>query len=280
MSSALQHFTADDGETLFLRVAGHGQPVVLLHGWTQSHAEWWWCQAELAKRHRVFAWDARGHGGHPLRSGALPTIERMARDLRNLLEHYALDRAVLVGHSMGALTIWEYVRLFGTVHLAKICLIDQSPRLLTDAQWPHGIYGDFGAERAGSFLESLHEDFAEAVLRFGAYGRNVRAREKYEQNARGWQRVREQLQALDPVPLIEIWKSLSAADYRDVLEHIDVPSLLVFGGESNFYGPEAARYVRDRIPEAVLHIYEGTDHSPHQWERERFLRDLTAFIDA
>jgi pimeloyl-ACP methyl ester carboxylesterase len=40
-----------------------------------------------------------------------------------------------------------------------------------------------------------------------------------------------------------------------------------------------ARFVANQIPNAVLHIPEGTDHSPHQWQQERFARDLMAFID-
>jgi len=56
--------------------------------------------------------------------------------------------------------------------------------------------------------------------------------------------------------------------------------MLVYGGQSNFYSNDAARYVAREIPDAILHIYEGTDHSPHQWQRERFARDLLHFIDA
>jgi len=33
------------------------------------------------------------------------------------------------------------------------------------------------------------------------------------------------------------------------------------------------------LPAGLLHIYEGTDHSPHQWQRERFVRELMAFIE-
>jgi pimeloyl-ACP methyl ester carboxylesterase len=90
--------------------------------------------------------------------------------------------------------------------------------------------------------------------------------------------VREALRQLHPAPLIEVWNSLAAADYRDVLEAIDVPALLIHGGQSNFYGRETARFVGDRIRQAVLHIYEDADHSPHQGERERFMRDLVLFI--
>jgi pimeloyl-ACP methyl ester carboxylesterase len=252
--------------------------VVLLHGWTSSHQEWFPFVGELQKHHRVFRWDARGHGGHALSTPAAPTAPRMARDLLNLLDHYGLEKAGVVGHSMGALTTWQFIRDYGTARLSRIALIDQSPRLVTDTGWRLGIYGDFAPERSAAFVAALREDFAESVLRLTAHGLNARAREKYAENAKGWQRSREQLRAQFADPLVACWQSLVEADYRDVLETIDVPALLIYGGESNFYHADTAHYVASRIPQAVLHIYEGTDHSPHQWQRERFVADLLAFF--
>lgn len=251
----------------------------MLHGWTSSQQEWFPFIAELSARHRVFRWDARGHGGHPLGEHQPPTVERMARDLRNLLEHFNLTQAAAVGHSMGALTLWQYIRDFGTDRLSRLCFIDQSPKLLTDASWPHGIYGDFDQAKSGELISWLQQDFAEAVLKLTAFGLNQRAREKYLAGAGGWKRSRASLRAQDPGPLIECWKSLTAADYREVLRRINIPSLLVYGGESNFYSGETARYVASQIPNAILHIYEGTDHSPHQWQRERFTRELISFFN-
>ena len=43
------------------------------------------------------------------------------------------------------------------------------------------------------------------------------------------------------------------------------------GSESHFYSVELGEYVRDRIPNSQLHLYEGADHSPHLGQRERFL---------
>ena len=180
---------------------------------------------------------------------------------------------------MGALTLWEYIRSHGTRRLTRLCFIDQSPKLETDAGWRLGIYGDFDRERSRRFIADLHDDFAETVLRLSAHGLNHRAREKYQQNARGWQKSRDALRALDPAPLIATWESLTAADYRDVLERIDIPTLLVFGAQSNFYRPETAEYLRARIRGSALRVYEGTDHSPHQWQRERFARELLEFVD-
>lgn len=275
----MTHFSADDGTRIHLQISGEGSPVVMLHGWTSSHQEWFPFLAALQAKHRVYRWDARGHGGHADDPLTPPTAERMARDLHNLLEHYQLENVCAVGHSMGALTLWQYIRDFGTARIGKLCFIDQSPKLMTDDDWSHGIYGDFGPDKAGEMMNWLHEDFAEAVLKLTALGLNARAREKYLANASGWQRSRNALSAQRPGPLIDCWASLTAADYRDVLEHIDKPALLIYGGESNFYTADTARHVASRIPEAVLHIYEGTDHSPHQWQRERFANDLLTFIE-
>lgn len=273
----MTHFAADDGERIHVRIAGEGPPVVLLHGWTSSSAEWHPFLPGLTAHHRVFRWDARGHGGHALLTRTPPTVQRMARDLANLLEHYGLDQVTAVGHSMGALTLWQYLRDFGSGRLARLCLIDQSPRLVTDTEWAHGIYGDFDRDRADRFLTELRDDFAEAVLRLGAHGLNPRARQKYEENAPGWAKARAALRAQAPAPLIDCWHSLTEADYRDVLERIDVPTLLIYGGESNFYHTATAHYVAERIPRAVLRLFDGCDHSPHQWQRERFVRELLDF---
>ncbi|MEZ5584401.1 MAG: alpha/beta fold hydrolase [Candidatus Competibacteraceae bacterium] len=62
----------------------------------------------LADHYRVFCWDARGHGGSLTQDS--PNMARMARDLHQLITHYDLQQAVLLGHSMGALTVWEYIR--------------------------------------------------------------------------------------------------------------------------------------------------------------------------
>ncbi len=275
----MSHFFADDGAKIHVKISGEGSPIVMLHGWTSSHQEWLPFLGALSPKHRVYRWDARGHGGHPLTNENAATAQRMAQDLANLFDHYQLENVTAVGHSMGALTLWQYIRDFGTARLGKLCFIDQSPKLITDALWEHGIYGEFDQNKAQEMLSWLHDDFAEGVLKLTAFGLNLRAKEKYLNGASGWARSRAALQAQDPGPLIDCWTSLTAADYRDVLSQIDVPAMLVYGGESNFYRVDTAHYVARQIPNAILHIYEGTDHSPHQWQRERFANELMAFIE-
>lgn len=273
----MDHIFADDGEPIHFRVSGDGQPMVLLHGWTSTHRDWNPFVDAFAQAHRVFRWDARAHGGHALRTGSVPTVQRMARDLANLIEHFALDEVVVVGHSMGVLTLWQYLRDFGSQRIARAVFIDQSPKLVTDDEWHNGIYANFDWQRNVVFMRELERDFAEAVLRLGADGLNERARRRYLENGEAIELFRQRMRTLKAKPLIDCWASLTAADFREVLPRIDVPVQLIYGAESNFYTRETALFVRDSIPDAELHIYPGVDHAPHLWSRERFIADVLAF---
>lgn len=276
----MEHFRADDGEPIHYKSSGKGPALVLLHGWTSSHRDWNPFLEAFEAGHRVIRWDARGHGGHALQTRTAPTVARMARDLRQLIEYHDLQEVVAVGHSMGALTLWQYIRDFGCAQLSRLVLIDQSPKLLTDAQWPNGIYGDFSALRNERFMAELRQDFAEAVLRLVGEGMNEAARRNYLAQDPSVEAMRQRLRTLAAQPLIDCWASLAEADYRDVLARIDIPALLVHGGASNFYHRRTAHYVRDSTPSALLHIYDNVDHAPHLWERERFIEDVLAFVGA
>ena len=268
---------ASDGVDLALTVAGSGPPLFLLHGWTSSGAAWQPLLPALAECYQVFCPDARGHGDSRVAADSRPDVARLAADLEELLDHFGLARVMVAGHSMGALTLWQYAGDHGCDRLAGAVIIDQSPRLLTDGDWRLGIYGDFDRQQADELERQLADDFAEGVLRLIAHGRNSRARAGYERDSRGWQAMRASLRGLEPAPLVSIWRSLLAADYRDVQPQLNVPVWLAWGAESNFYSLDVARYLCDHLPDAGLSVYEGADHAPHLAEPVRFAADLLAF---
>lgn len=79
--------------------------VVLAHGWTCSTAFWAAQIRDLAADHRVIAYDQRGHGRSP--AGELCSTEALADDLEAVLAATLApgEKAVLVGHSMGGMTL-------------------------------------------------------------------------------------------------------------------------------------------------------------------------------
>ncbi|MER5752297.1 alpha/beta hydrolase [Streptomyces sp. NPDC002088] len=96
-----------DGARLHVEVHGPegAPPVVLAHGWTCSTAFWAAQIRELATGHRVIAYDQRGHGRSPA-SQACGT-DALADDLEAVLEATLAsgEKAVVVGHSMGGMTV-------------------------------------------------------------------------------------------------------------------------------------------------------------------------------
>ncbi|MFG2985276.1 alpha/beta fold hydrolase [Streptomyces sp. NPDC048258] len=96
-----------DGAQLHVEVHGdEGAPaVVLAHGWTCSTAFWAAQIRELAKDHRVIAYDQRGHGRSPAAWEHSTTA--LADDLVAVLAAALApgERAVVAGHSMGGMTV-------------------------------------------------------------------------------------------------------------------------------------------------------------------------------
>ena len=274
-----QVIRADDGEQIHVHVSGSGTPILLLHGWTANHASWAPLVAPLSQHFRLLRPDARAHGGHALTVNHEPDVKRLARDIINLLDHFEIERIAAVGHSMGALTLWQCLQDFGTERFSHLAFIDQSPKLMTDDTWNAGIYGDFDSARAQRLIDDLEADFVEAVLRLIAFGLNDKARETYLRNSSGWRAARDALRNNSPQSAIAIWKSLASADYRVVLPTIKVPTLLAYGTSSNFYPAETARFVASHMPQAKLSLYQGADHGPHLLQPDRFTRELVELIN-
>ncbi|MCL8013944.1 alpha/beta fold hydrolase [Streptomyces sp. AS02] len=78
-----------------------GPPLVLVHAGVGDSRMWDPVLPGLSARHRVIRYDARGFGRSPA-----PTVSyTQAEDLRSVLDHFELDRVVLVGSSMGGRTV-------------------------------------------------------------------------------------------------------------------------------------------------------------------------------
>src|SRR5579863_629325 len=80
--------------------AGHGTPVLLLHGFPLSSEIWAQQREPLATQYRVITPDLRGHGRSPAPAEGYE-MESLAGDLLALLDSLGIDRAVILGHSMG-----------------------------------------------------------------------------------------------------------------------------------------------------------------------------------
>jgi len=93
---------------------GAGVPVVLLHGYASDVEDQWVASGvlpRLAQRHRVIAFDARGHGRSGKPHDAKAYGAQMALDVARLLDHLGISQAHVVGYSMGAHIVAQLLTL-------------------------------------------------------------------------------------------------------------------------------------------------------------------------
>lgn len=93
-----------NGIDLYFKVSGHGDPLLLLHGWTQSSEFWSEYIDSYAKHFTVYAIDLRGHG----RTSEVTqdfTIEKSALDILGLMDYFQLKNVKAIGLSYGGLTL-------------------------------------------------------------------------------------------------------------------------------------------------------------------------------
>src|SRR5215475_5055872 len=96
--------------TLHYSEQGQGLPVVLLHGYPLSSAIWQTQQNGLSDHYRVITPDLRGHGQSPAPDGVYE-METMARDVLSLLDSLQVEKAAIMGHSMGGYVTFALWRL-------------------------------------------------------------------------------------------------------------------------------------------------------------------------
>jgi non-heme chloroperoxidase len=238
-----------------------GIPVLMLHGVTDSWRSFEPVLPHLPEDLRVVAVTQRGHGDAPKPEGPY-LIEDMARDAIDLLDEMEIERAVVVGHSMGS---WVTQRI----------LIDHPERVI-------------GAVLAGSFVGSPARDPAlVAAMRelanvpdpiTAAYAREWQ-QSTLERTIDAGQMdvfVRESLK-VPPRVWTEAFNGFAELDQGGELWDVRVPTLLVWGERDAFVPRETQDGLLEALEDARLEVYEGVGHAVH-WEQPlRFARDVAAF---
>ncbi|WP_375397818.1 alpha/beta fold hydrolase [uncultured Sphingomonas sp.] len=109
MHDALQRIALTTGVELDVQVAGSRDhpPVILLHGFPESHRTWRGVVPDLARDHFVIAPDQRGYARSSKPEGVeYYTPDRIVADLIALTDHFGIERFMLVGHDWGGAIAW------------------------------------------------------------------------------------------------------------------------------------------------------------------------------
>lgn len=126
------HWIDTEAGRIFARSHGSGPPLVLVHGFPQTHVQWHRIAPQLAEKFAVVALDLRGYGWSSAPRGdggkAVYSKREMARDVVAVMEKLGHVRFSLVGHDRGA-RVGYRLALDHPGRVDKLALLDILPTL-------------------------------------------------------------------------------------------------------------------------------------------------------
>ena len=267
--------TTKDGNRIYYKDWGRGQPVVFSHGWPLSSDAWEYQMVFLASHgYRCVAHDRRGHGrsSQPWDGNEMDTY---ADDLSAVVEALELRDAIHVGHSTGGGEVARYIGRHGTNRVAKAVLIGAVPPLMlrTSAN-PAGMPIEaFDQIRAG-VLADRSQFFKDLSGPF--YGAN-RPNAKVSQGLRDTFWLQGVLAGM--IGVVECIKAFSETDFTDDLKRFDVPTLIMHGDDDQIVPIGASAMLSSKLVKgAALKVYPGLPHGMCQTHKDLINQDLLAFI--
>ncbi|EHH12197.1 alpha/beta fold hydrolase [Mesorhizobium amorphae] len=269
-------FTTSDGTEIFYKDWGTGQPIVFHHGWPLSSDDWDnQMLFFLDKGFRVIAHDRRGHG----RSSQTATGNEMdtyAADVAALAEHLDLSNAVHIGHSTGGGEVARYVARHGGGRVAKAVLIGAVPPIMVKSESnPGGLPLEvFDGFRAA--LVANRAQFFRDVPAGPFYGFNREGAKVSQGVIDNWWRQGMMGGAKAHYDCI---KAFSETDFTEDLRKLDVPVLIMHGGDDQIVPIEdSALLAAKLVKRGTLKVYEGLPHGMCTTHPEIINPDLLAFI--
>lgn len=262
------------------RMAGRGDPVVLIHGIGDSSKTWFPVIPGLARSHRVIVPDLLGHGASDKPRHDY-SVGGYANGIRDLLSVLGIDRATVVGHSLGGAVAMQFAYQYPE-RCERLVLVATGgvgravTPLLRAASLP-------GAEFVLSGLNLPGVRTAIGLLIKGFQAMGTRTGMDAPEVLRV---IDEALPAADARAAF-IRTLRCAVDWRGQMGTLmdrtylarGMPTLLVWGDEDPILPARHAGLAHVAMPGSRLEIFPNTGHFPFHTEPQRFVQLLLEFIE-
>lgn len=266
---------AKDGTQLHVKDMGAGHPVILIHGWPLTGDMFeYQTVALLEAGYRVITYDRRGFGqsGHPSNGY---NYDVFADDLASVIEALKVEKAHLVGFSMGGGEIARYLSRHGASRVSKAVLVASvAPYLLKDDSNPDGVDDSVFADMKAQVREdrfAFLQSFAKTFYGVGLVSKPV------SQGVLDWSFILAVMAS--PKATIDCIDAFGRTDFRPDLPSFTVPTLVIHGTSDKTVPIDpSGRAAARGISGAKLIEYEGEPHGLFATAPDRLNRDLIEFL--
>ncbi len=269
-------FSNENNESIHLNYEdyGKGKPVVLLHGWPLCKEMWEYQLDDLINAGlRVIAYDRRGFG-----NSSKPwygyDYDTLADDLNAVLNQLDLQDVTLVGFSMGGGEVARYCSKYGVSRLSNVILISSIlPGLKQTEENPDGVSEEQYSER----LEAIETDRIDFLNAFGNDFFNIGFLSQPVSDSL-LEYYRMLASFASPRATKECMKAFIHTNFKNDVEHITVPTLIIHGDEDKTVSIDiSSRKLATLITNCKLIEYEGAPHGLFYTEKDKLNADIISF---
>jgi len=250
--------------TLHYKAYGEGEPILVLHGLFGMLDNWKTFARTLSEDYRVILVDQRNHGRsfhHDEMN--YPT---MAGDVKHLMDVLSLDRAHILGHSMGGKTAMEFAKTYpASIH--KLIVADIGPQAYPAG---HGFIFDALKSISVDQLESRSDAQQQLAKGVGDKGIQLFLLKNLKRNSDGSYSWRMNLSAIE-------------AHYEEILSGIEIetpiqtPTLFINGTQSKYIRSEDKQRIRNKFAQVEFQKIDA-GHWVHAEAPEAFFQIVKEYL--
>lgn len=259
----MSSITTDKG-ILHYEVYGKGKPVIFLHGWLGSWGLWQETMSIIGKSYRTYALDFWGFGES---EGKLITykVEDFVDLVRQFMDQMGIDKAPLVGHSMGG-TVSLMTAINYPTRITKVAVIG-SPIVGKSLTLPLKLAG----KRSIAILLFRYIDtFRKTLKRISPI---ICSDPKFPEI------IDHDISKTNLESFLNSISSLREVDLRSDLKEIQIPVLGLYGKRDNIVSPDQFKTLNHGIPHVQIELFPKSGHFIMLEEPKIFLQLIQKFLN-
>ncbi|OGP16160.1 MAG: hypothetical protein A2053_06200 [Deltaproteobacteria bacterium GWA2_50_8] len=256
----------DKTRLAYRSVGNKGYPIICCNGLGVSTFFWTYFENYFRFIHRVVTWDYRGHGNSEL--GDNPenySIDALVKDCKAVLDHLNIQKAILVGHSLGVQVSLEFHRRYPDRVIALV-----------------PCFGTFGEPMSTFYNTSLSKYIFDLLYWFGVHfpapgkmvsrlllknpftfylGGFFKVMHTGMMSKSDSERYIDHVLSVDPIFFLTLLKNAQEHSVEDNLKKIKIPTLVVAAEHDQFTPLWLSKKMHHLIPKSEMFIIQNGTHA-------------------
>ena len=250
--------------------AGEGKQIVLIHGWPLSDEMYEYQYNDLINNNfRVIGITLRGFGQSSKPYGSYD-YDVHARDIKKVLDHLNIKKAVLGGFSMGGSIAIRYVSLYKGAHVSKLALFGAAAPIWTQrTDFPYNLQ----KSAVDDLIKLNHKDRPKLLTDFAKIFSATPT--SLNKGIGSW--LNGICLSATSFATAQCLISLRDTDLRKDLAKIKIPTLIMHGKQDKICSFDLAGQMKSGIADSQLIPFENSGHSLFLEETQKFNSSLIKF---